>query len=92
MIGMLASGWHRDRQGQRWTHLNGSLILVCASFALIAVAETPGAMITGYLVLHLVWPAVTLSMCLVLTEIVEVRMVAVPVAFAVAIGLAIILR
>ena len=80
VIGMLASGWHSDRQGQRWTHLIGSLLLTCASFALIAVAKTPGAMITGYLVLNLVWPAVTLSMCLVLTEIVAVRMVAVAMA------------
>ena len=58
----------------------GSLLLTCASFALIAVARTPVAMITGYLVLNLVWPAVTLSTCLVLTEIVAVRMVAVAMA------------
>ena len=80
VIGMLSSGWHSDRQGQRWTHLIGSLILVTASFALIAVAKTPVMMITGFLALAVVWPAVTLSMCLVLTEIVAVRMVAVAMA------------
>ena len=77
---MLASGWHSDRQGQRFSHLLGSCVIVAACFAVMAVAKTPAMMLTGYLALSFFWPAVTLSTCLVLTEVVPTRMVAVAMA------------
>ncbi len=80
VLGMLASGWHSDRLGQRFTHLIGSMVLVAACFVVMAMATTTSAMLIGYLALSLVWPAVTLSTCLVLTEVVPFKMVAVAMA------------
>jgi ACS family tartrate transporter-like MFS transporter len=80
VLGMLASGWHSDRQGQRFSHLLGSCVIVAACFAVMAVAKTPAMMLTGYFALSFFWPAVTLSTCLVLTEVVPTRMVAVAMA------------
>jgi ACS family tartrate transporter-like MFS transporter len=80
VLGMLASGWHSDRIGGRFGHLIGSMLLVAACFAVMAVAKTPAMLITGYLSMAFFWPAVTLSTCLVLTEVVPSRMVAVAMA------------
>ncbi|MEO7505225.1 MAG: MFS transporter [Sphingomicrobium sp.] len=80
VLGMLASGWHSDRLGQRFTHLLGSMMFVAACFLVMAQATTPAMVLTGYLAMAFVWPAVTLSTCLVLTEVVPFRMVAVAMA------------
>ncbi|MEO5809865.1 MAG: MFS transporter [Sphingomicrobium sp.] len=80
VLGMLASGWHSDRLGQRFTHLLGSMMIVAVCFLVMALATTPALMLTGYLALAFFWPAVTLSTCLVLTEVVPFRMVAVAMA------------
>ena len=80
VLGMLASGWHSDRLGQRFTHLIGSMVLVAACFVAMAMATTPTMMLAGYFALAFVWPAVTLSTCLVLTEVVPFKMVAVAMA------------
>ena len=80
VLGMLASGWHSDRLGQRFTHLIGSTLLVAACFLVMALATTSAMMLTGYLALAFFWPAVTLSACLVCTEVVPFRMVAVAMA------------
>ncbi len=80
VLGMLASGWHSDRLGQRFSHLLGSMMLVAACFLVMALATTPATMLAGYLALAFLWPAVTLSTCLVLTEVVPFRMVAVAMA------------
>lgn len=79
-LGMLASGWHSDRTGGRFLHYIGSMTLVAAAFAVMAFATTPGVLITGYLALAFFWPAVTLATCLVLTEVVPSRTVAVAMA------------
>ena len=44
------------------------------------MATTPATLLAGYLALAFLWPAVTLSTCLVLTEVVPFRMVAVAMA------------
>ena len=80
VLGMLASGWHSDRLGSRFAHLIGSMVLVAAAFAIMAFARTPAVLITAYLAMSFFWPAVTLSTCLVLTEVVPSRMVAVAMA------------
>jgi len=80
VLGMLASGWHSDRIGSRFGHLFGSTLLVAASFAVMGFASTPAVLITAYLAMCFSWPALTLSTYLVVTEVVECRMVAVAVA------------
>lgn len=80
IFGMLLSGWHSDRLGQRFTHLIGSMLLVAACFVVMAAASSASMMLIGYLALAFVWPAVTLSTCLVLTEVVPFKMVAVGMA------------
>ena len=80
VFGMLASGWHSDRLGQRFSHLLGSMVLVAACFAMMAAATSPAVLLTSYLLQSFFWPAVTLSTCLVLTEVVPSRMVAVAMA------------
>ena len=80
VLGMLLSGWHSDRMGQRFTHLIGSMVLVAACFIVMAMASSASTMLLGYLALAFLWPAVTLSTCLVLTEVVASRMVAVGMA------------
>ena len=80
VLGMLASGWHSDRLGQRFTHLIGSMLLVAGCFVVMAMATSPGTMLAGYFALAFCWPAVTLSTCLVCTEVAPVRMVAVAMA------------
>ena len=80
VLGMLVSGWHSDRLGERFTHLLASNLLVAACFLLMATAASPAMILAGYLALNLIWPAVTLSTCLVLTEVVPFRMVAVAMA------------
>ena len=80
VLGMLASGWHSDRIGGRFGHLIGSMVLVAAFFGIMGHASTPAMLIAGYLAMSFFWPAVTLSTCLVLTEVVPSRMVAVAMA------------
>jgi ACS family tartrate transporter-like MFS transporter len=80
VLGMLASGWHSDRIGGRFAHLIGSMVLVAATFGIMAFAKTPAMLITAYLAMAFFWPAVTLTTCLVLTEVVPSRMVAVAMA------------
>jgi ACS family tartrate transporter-like MFS transporter len=80
VIGMLASGWHSDRVGDRFGHLIGSMLLISAAFAAMGLARTPASLITAYLAMSLFWPAVTLSTYLVATEVVSCRMLAVAVA------------
>ena len=80
VLGMLLSGWHSDRLGQRFTHLIGSMLLVAACFVVMATASSGSMMLAGYFALAFVWPAVTLSTCLVLTEVVPFKMVAVGMA------------
>ena len=80
VIGMLASGWHSDRAGDRFGHLIGSMLLVSAAFAAMAYASTPAILMTAYLAMCFFWPAVTLSTNLVSTEVVPCRMVPVAVA------------
>jgi ACS family tartrate transporter-like MFS transporter len=80
ILGMLASGWHSDRLGSRFSHLIGSMVLVAACFAAMSFAKTPATMIAAYLAMSLFWPAVTLSTCLVVTEVVPAWMVAVAMA------------
>jgi len=78
--GMLASGWHSDRIGSRFGHLFVSALLVAASFAVMGHAHAPATLIAGYVAMSLFWPALTLSIFLVVAEIVPCRMVAVAVA------------
>src|SRR3954454_12503297 len=80
VLGMLASGWHSDRIGSRFGHLFGSTLLVAACFAAMGHAGTPTMLVTAYLGMCFFWPALTLSTYLVVTEVVECRMVAVAVA------------
>jgi ACS family tartrate transporter-like MFS transporter len=80
VLGMLASGWHSDRIGGRFAHLIGSMVLVAVTFGIMAFAKTPAMLITAYLAMAFFWPAVTLTTCLVLTEVVPSRMVAVAMA------------
>jgi ACS family tartrate transporter-like MFS transporter len=56
------------------------MLLVAACFAVMAYAKTPAILMTGYLAMAFFWPAVTLSTCLVVTEVVPSRMVAVAMA------------
>jgi len=80
VLGMLASGWHSDRIGSRFGHLFGSTLLVAAFFAAMGFASSPAMLVTAYLGMCFFWPALTLSTYLVVTEVVECRMVAVAVA------------
>ena len=80
VVGMLASGWHSDRIGNRFGHLILSSLLVAAAFAVMAYARTPAMLVTACLAMSFFWPAVTLSSNLVATELVPCRMVAVAVA------------
>lgn len=82
VIGMLASGWHSERLGERFSHLIGSIVIAAACFAIMAFGTGAAPMLIGYFGLALAWPAVTLSACLVLTEIVPSKMVAVAIAAA----------
>lgn len=80
VLGMLASGWHSDRLGSRFAHLISSMVLVAIAFAVMAYARTPAVLIAAYLTMSFCWPAVTLSTCLVLTEVVPSATVAVAMA------------
>jgi ACS family tartrate transporter-like MFS transporter len=80
VLGMLTSGWHSDRIGSRFGHLFGGTVLVAVCFAAMGHASTPAMLITAYLGLCFFWPALTLSTYLVVTEVVQCRMVAVAVA------------
>ena len=80
VLGMLASGWHSDRLSTRFPHLIGSAIVVAITFLIMAYAPTPAVLITGYLAMSFFWPAVTLSTCLVVTEVVPSATVAVAMA------------
>jgi ACS family tartrate transporter-like MFS transporter len=55
-------------------------VLVAACFAAIGHASSPAMLVTAYLGECFFWPALTLSTYLVVTEVVECRMVAVAVA------------
>lgn len=77
VIGMIASGWHSDRQGQRFTHLLTGCIMVCASFLLMALAPSPLILLLAYFLVSFFWPSVTLSTQLICTEVVPRRMVGV---------------
>lgn len=80
VLGMLVSGWHSDRLGSRFAHLIGSMVVVALAFLVMAYAPTPAVLIGGYLAMSFFWQAVTLSTCLVLTEVVPSAMVAVAMA------------
>ncbi|MES2120260.1 MAG: MFS transporter [Pseudomonadota bacterium] len=80
VLGMLASGWHSDRLGSRFAHLIGSMVLVAVSFGVMSYADRPSILIAAYFAMSFFWPAVTLSTCLVLTEVVPSRTVAVAMA------------
>jgi MFS transporter, ACS family, tartrate transporter len=77
IVGMLASGWHSDRLGQRFTHLLASLMLVGASFLLLALATSTAFLMAAFLSVCFFWPAVTLSTNLICIEVVPGRMVGV---------------
>lgn len=76
-IGMLASGWHSDRQGQRFTHLLVGCVLVSSSFLVMALAPSPAILMLAYFSISFFWPSVTLSTQLICAEVVPRRMVGV---------------
>jgi ACS family tartrate transporter-like MFS transporter len=77
IVGMIASGWHSDRQGQRFTHLLMGCLLVGISFLAMALAPSPALLMLAYFAVSFFWPSVTLSTNLICTEIVPRRMVGV---------------
>ncbi len=68
--GMIMSGWHRRRQGQRFTHLLTGCLLVALSFLAMALAPSPGILVAAYFALSFVWPSVPLSTLVIGTEVV----------------------
>jgi ACS family tartrate transporter-like MFS transporter len=80
IVGMIASGWHSDRQGQRFSHLIGGCLAVGMAFIVMAYAPSPSVLIAGFFGLSLFWPAVTLSTIVLCSEIVPRRAVGVSVA------------
>ena len=78
--GMLASGWHSDRLGERFTHLLPSMLLVAASLLTMAVSTSAVLSVAAYFVFAVVWPAVTLSHVVICIEVVPRRMAGVTMA------------
>lgn len=60
-VGMLVTGWISDRLGERFTTMWISAAIMALAFALTALATSPGAVATGYLLYGLSWGSVTLS-------------------------------
>ena len=77
LLGMLASGWHSDRLGQRYSHLLGGSLLVAGCFLTMGLATSPKVLLGAYMVVCFCWPAVTLSTALSCSEGVPKHMVAV---------------
>ena len=78
--GMLASGWHSDRLGERFTHLLASMVLVSAGFLTMGLSSSAVLSVAAYLAISFFWPAVTLSHIVICTEVVPRRMAGVAVA------------
>jgi len=77
IVGMIGSGWHSDRQGQRFTHLLTGCVLVSLGFLLMALAPSSVVLLLAYFLICIFWPSVTLSTQLICTEVVPRRMIGV---------------
>jgi len=80
VLGMLFTGWHTDRLGDRFSYLLASTLTVAAAFATIALASSPLIILIAYLVFAGAYMALTLSLWLVLTDTIHVRHLAVGAA------------
>jgi ACS family tartrate transporter-like MFS transporter len=79
-LGMLVTGWHSDRIGDRFVYLVGSVLAVATTFATIGFATSPLIIISAYLFFAGASWMVTLSLWLVLTDTIHVRHLAVGAA------------
>jgi MFS transporter, ACS family, tartrate transporter len=75
-IGMLAIGWISDRQGERFTTMWISTTVMGLSFAITAMATSPAAFATAYLLYGLSWGAVTLSQVSAWPDVLHGRLLA----------------
>jgi ACS family tartrate transporter-like MFS transporter len=80
VVGMIASGWHSDRQGHRFAHLLGGCLGAGSAFLVMAYAPTSAVLLVAYYGMMLFFPAVTLSTLVLTSEIVPRRAVGVSVA------------
>ena len=78
-VGMLASGWHSDRLGERFTHLLACLLIVAAGFLAMGLSTSGVVSVAAYFMISFFWPAVTLSTIVICTEVVSRRMAGVAV-------------
>jgi ACS family tartrate transporter-like MFS transporter len=78
--GMAFIGWSSDRRGERYLHLAIPLVMVAASFGVIAWSPGPVAVMAAYLTLMASYFAVSGAFWLAPGEIVHPRAVAVTVA------------
>ncbi|HZZ30362.1 MAG TPA: MFS transporter [Phenylobacterium sp.] len=78
--GMAFIGWSSDRRGERYLHLAIPLVMVAASFGVIAWSPAPVAVMAAYLTLMASYFAVSGAFWLAPGEIVHPRAVAVTVA------------
>lgn len=77
IVGMVWSGWHSDRQGERFTHLLAGCLLVASALLVMALAPSAWIVICAFCCISLFWPSVVVSTNLICTEIVPRRMVGV---------------
>jgi ACS family tartrate transporter-like MFS transporter len=78
--GMLASGWHSDRHGERFTTMLVSTLAVGGGFLVMGLSTSPVLSVAAYFAISFFWPAVTLSNVVICTEVVPRRMAGVAVA------------
>ena len=75
-IGMLATGWISDRQGERFTSMWIWTTLMGMSFALTAAATSPKVLAAAYLLYGLSWGSVTLSQVSAWADLLQGRVLA----------------
>ncbi len=79
-LGMAFSGWNSDRTGERYLHLVIPLVLVAASFGLMASHPPPILMMAGYLGMMTTYTSVMIIFWLAPSAIIHPRAAAVTVA------------
>jgi ACS family tartrate transporter-like MFS transporter len=75
-LGMLATGWISDHQGERFTSMWIWTTLMGLSFALTAAATSPKVVAAAYLLYGLSWGSVTLSQVSAWADLLQGRVLA----------------